>query len=93
MAPPARPRTSPRNLRCSSDVRAFEFLEAIEANGSIPTPQDLSKLGRAKGYDPRGLGGFLSGKRPMLHRSDDGSTILTDAGRRWLDHMRDRYSL
>jgi hypothetical protein len=77
----------------SKDLRTFQFLEAIEHQGSIPTIEEFSKLGRAKGYDPRGLGGFFSGNTPALQRNADGSTILTDAGRRWLDHMRDRYRL
>ena len=82
-----------RDTPTSGDLRIYQFLAAIEERGSVSSPDELSALGRAKGYNPQGLGGYFSGHRPTLHRNDDGSTILTDEGRRWLDNMRARYAL
>jgi len=73
---PARERPE-RYLRVLVDVYERGGQHGVDAEG-------LAAVGRAHGYDRRGLGGFFTGRRAPLRRSDD-RVALTPHGQHLVD--------
>ena len=68
-------------------------LSEIESRGGEVSVEDLREIGIRHGYDPRGLGGFLSGLSPSLERDHPDRRVrrLTEMGKKRAAHWRDRY--
>jgi len=66
-----------RYLRVLVDVYERGGQHRVDADG-------LAAIGRAYGYDPRGLGGFFTGSRAPLRRAD-GRVTLTRHGEQLVD--------
>jgi len=49
-----------------------------------------SRLGRQHGYDPRGLGGFFAGSKPLM-ASQGARRVLTEHGRRFIERWREDF--
>ena len=52
--------------------------------------EEWSRLGRQHGYDPRGLGGFFVGSRPLMESVGD-RRVLTDHGRKHIERWRGEF--
>lgn len=59
---------------------------AANHNGDVGS-DEWSRLGRQHGYDPRGLGGFYAGSKPLM-ASQGARRVLTDHGRRFIERWR-----
>ena len=68
-------------------------LSEIEDRGGQVSVQDLREIGIRHGYDPRGMGGFLSGLSPSLERDHPDRRVrrLTELGKKRAAHWRDLY--
>jgi hypothetical protein len=68
-------------------------LSEIEDRGGEVSVEDLREIGIRHGYDPRGMGGFLSGMSPSLERDHPDRRVrrLTDLGKKRAAHWRDLY--
>ncbi len=68
-------------------------LSEIEDRGSEVSVEDLREIGIRHGYDPRGMGGFLSGLSPSLERDHPDRHVrrLTELGKKRAAHWRDLY--
>jgi len=73
--------------------RMGAVLSEIEDRGGEVTVEDLREIGMRHGYDPRGMGGFLSGLSPSLERDHPDRRVrrLTEIGRKRAAHWRDLY--
>ncbi len=79
----------PRGARARPE-RYFQVLVDIYERGRHGVPADVfTQLGRDRGYDARGLGGFFVGTRAPLQRSGD-LVELTAEGHRLLDEYLTR---
>lgn len=75
--PPGRARARP--------VRYYEVLLDVYEHGRHgPDAEAFARIGRARGYDARGLGGFFVGSRAPLRRAER-RVLLTVEGHRLLD--------
>jgi hypothetical protein len=63
--------------------------EVLEAGGAVSIDQ-WRQIGRRRGYDPRGLGGFFSGKRPAM-RAEGDLRVLTRYGQDDVSRWRAAY--
>jgi hypothetical protein len=68
-------------------------LSEIEDRGGEVSVEDLREIGIRHGYDPRGMGGFLSGLSPSLERDHPDRHVrrLTELGRKRAAHWRELY--
>jgi hypothetical protein len=68
-------------------------LSEIEDRGGEVSVEDLREIGIRHGYDPRGMGGFLSGLSPSLERDHPDRRVrrLTELGKKRAAHWRDLY--
>jgi hypothetical protein len=68
-------------------------LSEIEDRGGEVSVEDLREIGIRHGYDPRGMGGFLSGLSPSLERDHPDRRVrrLTVLGKKRAAHWRDLY--
>ena len=68
-------------------------LSEIGDRGGEVSVEDLREIGIRHGYDPRGMGGFLSGISPSLERDHPDRRVrrLTDMGRKRAAHWRALY--
>jgi len=68
-------------------------LSEIEDRGGEVSVEDLREIGIRHGYDPRGMGGFLSGLSPSLERDHPDRRVrrLTAMGKKRAAHWRDLY--
>jgi hypothetical protein len=73
--------------------RMGSVLSEIEDRGGEVSVEDLREIGIRHGYDPRGMGGFLSGISPSLERDHPDRRVrrLTELGRKRAAHWRDLY--
>jgi membrane carboxypeptidase/penicillin-binding protein len=62
-----------------------QLLTMVEKAGRTVTGKEWRDMGRACGYDPRGLGGFYVGSKPTMVKNADGTRTLTDQGVAYLD--------
>ena len=69
-------------------------LSEIEDRGGEVSVEDLREIGIRHGYDPRGMGGFLSGLSPSLERDHPDRHVrrLTELGKKRAAHWRDLYA-
>lgn len=74
--------------------RMGAVLSEIEDRGGEVSVEDLREIGLRHGYDPRGMGGFLSGLSPSLERDHPDRRVrrLTELGRKRAAHWRDLYA-
>jgi hypothetical protein len=79
--------------RASSDWRRLGVV--VDAGFAGETDaygvEELREIGMRHGYDPRGMGGFLSGLSPSLERDHPDRHVrrLTELGRKRAAHWRD----
>jgi hypothetical protein len=68
-------------------------LSEIEDRGGEVSVEDLREIGVRHGYDPRGMGGFLSGLSPSLERDHPDRRVrrLTELGKKRAAHWRELY--
>lgn len=68
-------------------------LSEIEDRGGEVSVEELREIGVRHGYDPRGMGGFLSGLSPSLERDHPDRRVrrLTELGKKRAAHWRDLY--
>lgn len=68
-------------------------LSEIEERGGEVSVEDLREIGLRHGYNPRGMGGFLSGLSPSLERDHPDRRVrrLTELGKKRAAHWRDLY--
>lgn len=68
-------------------------LSEIEDRGGEVSVEDLREIGIRHGYDPRGMGGFLSGISPSLERDHPDRRVrrVTELGKKRAAHWRDLY--
>ena len=68
-------------------------LSEIEDRGGEVSVEDLREIGIRHDYDPRGMGGFLSGISPSLERDHPDRRVrrLTELGKKRAAHWRDLY--
>ena len=73
--------------------RMGSVLSEIEDRGGEVSVGDLRAIGIRHGYDPRGMGGFLSGLSPSLERDHPDRRVrrLTELGKKRAAHWRDLY--
>jgi hypothetical protein len=69
-------------------------LSEIEDRGGEVSVEDLREIGIRHGYDPRGMGGFLSGLSPSLERDHPDRRVrrITELGKKRAAHWRDLYA-
>jgi len=67
--------------------RRWRLLNAVAQRGGRVGASEWSRLGRAHGYDPRGLGGFFRGAQPVMEH-DGHRRILTASGHRFVERWR-----
>jgi hypothetical protein len=69
-------------------------LSEIEDRGGEVSVEELREIGIRHGYDPRGMGGFLSGLSPSLERDHPDRHVrkLTELGKKRAAHWRDLYA-
>lgn len=87
---PTRPPVDPQWYR--DTAKQWALLNAVftEHNGDVGSEQ-WSRLGRHHGYDPRGLGGFFVGSKPLM-ASQGVRRVLTEHGRRFVERWRDDFT-
>lgn len=80
---------SPADPQWLRDIgKQWRLLRALaeEHDGDVGA-DEWSRLGREHGYDPRGLGGFFAGSRPLMGRQGE-RRVLTTHGRRFIERWR-----
>jgi hypothetical protein len=63
--------------------------DVLKAGGRL-TVDEWRQIGLDRGYDPRGLSGFFTGRVPSM-RSEGNDRVLTDRGRREAEDWRRLY--
>lgn len=62
---------------------------ASEHAGDV-SADEWSRLGRQHGYDPRGLGGFFVGSKPLMAKQGV-RRVLTSHGKRFIERWREDF--
>ena len=68
-------------------IKRLRLLWAIEKRGGVVTREELHRLARDIGYDPRGLGGLFKGGYLVTIAGD--RVAITEKARELIDHWRD----
>ncbi len=69
------------------------ILTELAKRGGLVSREEWQSLGREMGYDPRGLGGFFTGRRPSVRWTSGGLVEITADGRTWVDRAMLRKAL
>jgi hypothetical protein len=89
LEPSPQPPADPQWLRDTAKQWGLLNALATDHAGDV-SREKWSRLGRQHGYDPRGLGGFFVGSRPLMESAGD-RRVLTDHGRRHIERWRSEF--
>jgi len=80
------PPVDPQWIRTTAKQWGLLNALATDHGGDVGS-DEWARLGRAHGYDPRGLGGFFVGAQPLM-ASQGSRRVLTEHGRRFIERWR-----